>query len=55
MPNMILWNLISIVLIILTLVEAYKNSWYRPKFNSIATIAVAWFIGSLALFLIGGK
>jgi hypothetical protein len=48
-------NLISIVLIILTLVEAYKKSWYRPKFNSIATIAVLWFLGSLGLFLIGGK
>lgn len=52
---MILWNLISIVLIIATLVEAYRNNWYLPKFNSIATIAAMWFIGSLALFLIGGK
>lgn len=52
---MILWNIISIVLIIATLVEAYRNNWYRPKFNSIATIAAMWFIGSLALFLIGGK
>lgn len=46
---MILWNLISIVLIILTLVEAYKNNWYRPKFNSIATVAGLWFITSTIL------
>ena len=52
---MILWNIISIVLIILTQREAYKNNWRWPKFNSIATIAVLWFLGSLGLFLIGGK
>lgn len=52
---MILWNIISIVLIILTQREAYKNNWRWPKFNSIATIAALWFIGSFTLFLLDGS
>lgn len=49
---MILWNLISIVLIILTLTEAHRNNYAFPKFASWATVAFAWFIGSIVLFAV---
>ena len=49
---MFLWNLISIVLVIIVLVEVRSNDWQRPKFTSFATIAGLWFLGSLALYLI---
>ena len=52
---MFLWNLISIVLVIIVLLEARSNDWQRPKFTSFATIAGLWFLGSLGLYLIGGK
>ena len=47
---MFLWNLISIVLVIIVLVEARSNDWQRPKFTSFATIAGLWFVGSITLF-----
>lgn len=49
---MILWNIISIVLIVLTLREAAKNEWRMPKFSSIATIAALWFISSTILLVL---
>lgn len=52
---MILWNLISLILVIATLVEARKNDWRFPKFNSIATITFMWFIASLALHILNGS
>lgn len=48
---MILWNIISIVLVVLTLREAAKNGWRFPRFNSFATITFMWFIASTLMAL----
>lgn len=50
--HMILWNLILIVLVILTLMEAHANGWKRPQLVSVATIAALWIVGSYALWLV---
>ncbi len=52
---MIAWNLITLFMVIGTLVEAYTNSWRFPKFNSFATIAGMWFIGSIILHLMSNS
>ena len=47
---MLIWNLISVILVILTLLEAGRNSGRLPKFASWATVSLVWFIGSITLF-----
>lgn len=47
---MFAWNLISLIIVACAVVEAYQNNWRFPKFNSFATVAVLWFVGSLALY-----
>lgn len=49
---MFLWNLISFLLVVIALVQAYHLNWSRPKFASWTTVAGVWFVGSLALWLV---
>jgi len=49
---MLIWNLISVILVILTLLEAGRSSWSFPKFASWATVSLLWFIGSIVLFFL---
>lgn len=49
---MILWNLITIALIIATIIEARNNGWKWPKVSSFAYVTLAWFVGSILLYLI---
>lgn len=49
---MILWNIVAVILIVLVLVEAYRNDWRLPKFASWAIVGALWFAGSFALHLI---
>jgi len=46
------WNLISFLLVVFALIEAYQMNWARPKFVSWATIAGLWLVGSFALWLV---
>lgn len=46
------WNLVSFLLVAISLTEAYLNGWKRPKFVSTATITGLWFVGSFALWLV---
>lgn len=47
---MLLWNLISVILVIMTLLEANKKGWRFPKVTSWAFVSLLWFVGTLALF-----
>ena len=47
-----IWNLISFLLVVIALIEAYRLNWAFPKFVSWATIAVLWLVGSFALWLV---
>jgi len=49
---MIIWNLISFLVLFAALYQAENNGWKRPKLVSWATIAVLWFGGSFALYLV---
>ena len=49
---MILWNLASLILIVLIIVEARNNEWQRPELASWATIGALWFVGSGLLWWI---
>jgi len=46
------WNLISFLLVVISLIEAYQLNWARPKFVSWTTVAGLWFVGSFALWMV---
>lgn len=46
------WNLISFLLVVITLVQAYSLGGKRPKLVSFATITGLWFFGSFALWMV---
>ncbi len=46
---MILWNIVTIILAILVLIEAYRNDWGLPKFEGWATVGLLWLGGTIAL------
>ncbi len=47
---MILWNLITFILIVLTLREAKRNGWGKPSWDSVWAIALlGWLLLSVAL------
>lgn len=52
---MLIWNLISVLLVIVTLMEADKNGWRFPKFASWAVVSLVWFVGSIILFFLNNN
>lgn len=47
---MILWNIFTLVLVVLVIIEAARNNWGLPKLGGWATVFVLWLVTSLILY-----